>query len=114
MGERNLRWLGRHELESRRDFDSSPRLPGTGYLGLDAQKIHQPWKGLCRTPRFLSRSLASIRGYHRLTGRGWTFRFSRITGEPTGAGFGRARRLRVPRGSVADPLNLLQVMLAKG
>ena len=25
-----------------------------------------------------------------------------------------ARRLRVPRGSEADPLNLIQVMLAKG
>jgi len=35
------------------------------------------------------------------------------TGEPTAAGF-PAQRLRVSRGSAADPLNLLQVMLAKG
>jgi hypothetical protein len=35
-----------------------------------------------------------------------------IEGEPTGPDFGQ--RLRVLRGSAADPLNLIQVMLAKG
>ena len=49
-----------------------------------------------------------------LTDHGGASRFTEITGEPTGAGFWLARRLRVSRGSVADPLNLLQVMLAKG
>src|SRR6266496_1928251 len=41
------------------------------------------------------------------------FNLSASSGEPTGPAI-PGRRLRVLRGSAGDPLNLLQVMLAKG
>jgi len=50
----------------------------------------------------------------RLTGWRGGLMVSQVTGEPTCRRAIAARRLRVPRGGAADPLNLIQVMLAKG
>jgi hypothetical protein len=56
--------------------------------------------------------MAVLQGAASLTATAAKFRLLLIPGEPTRATL--AQRLRVLRGSAADPLNLIQVMLAKG
>ena len=52
--------------------------------------------------------------FPRLTRGAWGSSVRLLQGSQPVVSNGEARRLRVLRGSAADPLNLIQVMLAKG